>query len=86
MEGKNFQEDVWMNDIQEYFVCDGCNNKGFTLVYSFSLRFHGVNFSDDLIYDKTVDEIYQCTTCQKTFTKRQIQAGLAAIKRKRKEN
>ena len=73
-----------MDDIQDYFSCDSCENRDFKLIYRFSLRFHGVNFSDDLIYDKLIDELYQCTKCQKTFTKMQIEDGLAKLKRLRK--
>jgi len=73
-----------MNSIQEFFVCDSCENKDFKLVYNFSLLFHGVNFSDDLIYDKIIAERYQCTQCHKTFSKDQIEIGLAELKRKQK--
>ena len=73
-----------MDEIRDYFLCDSCSNRNFKLVYNFSLRFHGVNFSDDLIYDKLVEELYTCTKCQKTFTDRQIEAGLAEIRRKRR--
>jgi hypothetical protein len=78
------KEDVRMDEIQEYFLCDGCSNKEFKRIYSFSLRFHGVNFSDGLIYDQLTDEVYQCTKCQKTFTKKEIEEGLVQIKRRRK--
>ena len=74
-----------MKEIQEFFMCDSCKNKDFKLVYNFSMRFHRVNFSDDLIYDRCTDEIYQCTECNKTFSKKQIEEGLTEIKRKRKE-
>jgi len=67
-------------DIQDFFICDNCAGRDFSLVYNFSIRFHGVNFSDELIYDKLVEEIYQCTRCLKTFTKQDIEAGLARIK------
>jgi hypothetical protein len=69
---------------RDYFVCDDCQNKDFKRVYNFSLCFHGVNFSDDLIYDKMVNELYQCTKCRKTFTLAQVEAGLAEIKKQRK--
>jgi hypothetical protein len=71
--------------IQDYFLCDSCDNKNFKRIYNFSLRFHGVNFSDDLIYDKLTHEIYQCTQCNKTFTMMEIKEGLAKIKTRRKE-
>ena len=69
---------------QEYFLCDECQNKDFKRIYNFSLRFHGINFSDDLIYDRLTDEIYQCTKCSKTFTKDHIDEALIMIKRKYK--
>ncbi len=73
-----------MDFLQDYFLCDGCQCRDFKRIYNFSLRFHGVNFSDDLIYDKLIDEIYQCIGCQKTFTKAQIEKRLAEFKQKRK--
>ena len=73
-----------MTEIQDYFVCENCENKDFRLVYNFSLRFHGVNFSDDLIYDRLIEEIYHCTKCDKVYTRKQIEAGLNEFKRKRK--
>ena len=73
-----------MDFIQDYFECDGCQNKDFKRIYNFSLRLHGVNFSDELIYDKLTDEIYQCTKCSKTFTIDQIEKGLNGIKERRK--
>ena len=73
-----------MDFIQDYFLCDDCQNKDFKRIYQFSMRFHNCNFSDDLIYDKLTDEIYQCTKCQKTFTKAQIDATLTDIKKRRK--
>ena len=75
-----------MDELRDYFLCDSCSNKYFKRIYNFSLRFHGVNFSDDLIYDQLTDEVYQCTKCHKTFTKKQIESGLAAIKKKRKKD
>lgn len=74
-----------MDFIQDFFVCDNCENKDFKLVYNFSLLFHGVNFADELIYDKIINEQYQCTKCSKTFTKQQIEEGLAQLKRKHKK-
>ena len=74
-----------MEVIHEFFFCDGCKCKDFKRIYRFSLRFHGINFSDDLIYDRLTDELYQCTECQKTFTKEQIEEGLERIKTKYKK-
>ena len=73
-----------MNVIHEYLLCEDCKGKEFKRIYKFSMRFHGSNFSDDLIYDKITDELYQCTKCQRTYTKDQIEEGLEKIKNKNK--
>jgi len=73
-----------MQELRDYFRCDVCANKNFKTIYSFSLRFHEVNFARDLIYDKLVDEMYQCTQCKKIFTREQIEAGLAEFRKKRR--
>lgn len=73
-----------MPEVREFFLCDSCQNTNFRLVYSFSLRFHGVNFSDDLIYDELTEETYQCTRCDKVFSRKQIEQGLVEIKKIRK--
>ncbi len=70
--------------IQDYFSCEGCQNKDFKRIYNFSIRFHGVNFSDRLVYDELTDERYQCTKCNKIFTKDQIGERLGEFKKKRK--
>ncbi|MBW1998843.1 MAG: hypothetical protein JRJ29_12875 [Deltaproteobacteria bacterium] len=74
-----------MQPFQDYFECDVCNNRRFLKIYQFSMRFRGVNFSDELFYDKLTDEVYQCTKCDKIFTKEQIEEGLANFKRIRKK-
>ena len=74
-----------MDDISDYFSCDNCSNRDFKRVYNFYVRFHGVNFSDDLIYDKMTEEKYECTQCKKTFSKQDIEAGLSTIRSKRKK-
>jgi hypothetical protein len=79
-----FLKELEMKVIHEYFLCDACECKDFNLIYNFSLRFHGVNFSDDLVYDRITDEVYQCANCNKTFTKDQVEEGLQAIKIKNK--
>jgi len=71
-----------MEYIQEFFSCDACECKDFLRVSNFGLRFHGINFSDDLIYDSLVNEIYQCTVCGKRFTMDQIEERLTQIKKK----
>ena len=73
-----------MDVIHEYFLCDSCECRDFKRIYNFSLRFHGINFSDNLIYDKLIEEIYQCAKCKRTFTKAQIEEGLEKIKIKHK--
>jgi len=70
--------------IQDYFLCEGCQNKDFKRIYNFSIRFHGVNFSDELVYDELTDEMYQCTKCNKVFAKDQIGERLGEFKKKRK--
>jgi ribosomal protein L37AE/L43A len=69
----------------DHFECDSCQSKDFMRVYNFSLRFHGVNFSDELIYDQQTSEVYQCMGCKKRFTRREIEEGLAGIRRARRE-
>lgn len=85
MQAVLFWEEMQMDEIQDYFLCDSCENKDFKCIYNFSLRFHGVNFSDDVIYDQLIEKAYQCTKCQKTFTKKQIEEGLAEIKKRWKK-
>jgi hypothetical protein len=60
-----------MRIIKEYLLCDNCKNKNFIRIYNFSVRFRRVNFSDDVLYDEVTEELYQCTHCQKTFSKQQ---------------
>jgi predicted Zn-dependent peptidase len=74
-----------MDYIQDYFLCSSCQNKDFRQIYNFSIRFHGVNFSDDLIYDKLTDEIFQCTKCDKTFTRDEVEQVLDEIRKNVKE-
>jgi hypothetical protein len=74
-----------MGEIRDYFVCDNCQSKNFSLVYTFSVRFHGVNFSDDLIYDKIIEELYQCTNCERVFTKKQVETALIELRKARKK-
>ena len=73
-----------MEEFREYFLCAECNNKKFKRIYTFSFLFHGVNFSDELIYDEITDELYQCTKCSSTYSMEQIKSSMAEIKKKRK--
>ena len=78
-----FFGEILMGDILDYFLCDECAGKDFKLVYNFCLRFHGVNFSDDLIYDKAVEERFQCSKCEKTFSREEIESGLTRLRKSR---
>lgn len=73
-----------MESIKDYFLCDGCRNKDFTRIHNFSMRFYTVNFSDELVYERLTEEIYQCTRCAKIFTREQIDKTLAEFKKRRK--
>jgi Fe-S oxidoreductase len=73
-----------MEIIEDYFLCGGCQNKDFKRIYNFKIRFHGVNFSEDLIYDKVTEELYQCTNCKRTYTRDQVDSVLNEIKQKRR--
>ena len=72
-----------MDELQDYFLCNECGNTKFRPVYSFSLRFHSVNFSDNLVYDEAVDESYECTNCNKMYSKQDIKEKLADYRRLR---
>lgn len=74
-----------MNDFHDYFICDDCGNMHFKPVFNFSIRFYGVNFSDDLVYDKLKEESYRCTQCGKMYTPIQIEERLAEFKKARKK-
>ncbi|HDZ90902.1 MAG: hypothetical protein JRJ09_09945 [Deltaproteobacteria bacterium] len=75
-----------MGDILDFFVCDGCSNVDFEPVFKFGLRFHGVNFSEELIYDEIVEERYRCTKCHKDFSRKEIEEGLAELRKMRKRD
>lgn len=73
-----------MEIIHEFFQCDDCEGKDFKRIYNFSLRFHSVNFSDSLVYDRLTDDIYQCVGCKKRYSLEEIEEGLEKIKKKHK--
>ena len=75
-----------MQTAHNYFVCDECGGKDFKPIYNFSIRFYGVNCSDELVYDKLTDESFQCTHCSKVFTVDEIEEKLAEFKKLRKKN
>ncbi len=70
-------------EIRDYFECE-CGNREFVPVYTFSLRFHRVNFSDELMYDRINEEFFECKKCHKRYTPEQIQEALRQIKKKRR--
>jgi len=74
-----------MDVIEDFFLCDKCENRDFKRIYNFSVRFHGVNFADELIYDKLTNETYQCTKCRKIFTIHQIDERMNEFKIRRKK-
>ena len=80
-----FFKEILMSEVPEYFVCDSCSNKDFVPIHNFGVRFHGVNFSDELIYDKIFEEKFQCTECLKVFSKTDIETALANLRIKRRK-
>jgi hypothetical protein len=74
-----------MSEVVDYFVCDSCSNKDFVPIHNFGVRFHGVNFSEELIYDKISEEKFQCTECLKVFSRVDIEAGLTNLRMRRRE-
>ena len=72
-----------MELIEKYFECSECKNRNFKQIYNFLMRFHTVNFSDGLIYDKLTHETYECTQCGKTYTRNQIEDRLARFRKTR---
>ena len=74
-----------MSEVVDYFVCDSCSNKDFVPIYNFCVRFHRVNFSDELIYDKMSKEKFQCTKCLKVFSRVDIEGGLTDLRMRRRD-
>jgi hypothetical protein len=74
---------ILMDTIKDYFLCDTCKNKNFIKIYTFSTQLRRVDFSDNLIDDEVTEEIYQCTHCNRTFSKHQIATRLKKIKDER---
>ncbi len=71
-------------EIRDFFECKKCGCRTFRPIYTFSLRFYRVNFSDDLIYDRINEERYECTNCGAIYTMDEIKDALREIKRRRK--
>lgn len=66
----------------EHFRCKNCGNIEFRPIFTFSLRFYTVNFSDDLIYEHVNKETFECTKCNAKYTKDEINQGLGELKKK----
>ena len=73
-----------MDVIQDVFCCSACHNVNFRPIYSFSIVFHTVNFSDELIYDRLTKESYECTQCGKIYSKEEIEEKLREFKKERR--
>ncbi len=68
--------------LSETFLCNECRGKYFIKVYTFSIRFKEVDFSDDLIYDKLEDERYMCGACRATYSQTEVEETLRRAKRR----
>lgn len=68
--------------LAETFLCNECGGKYFIKVYTFSIRFKEVDFSDDLIYDKLEDERYMCGECRATYSQVEVDDTLRQAKRR----
>ena len=75
-----------MDVIRDFFSCSDCQCRTFRQVYSFSVVFHTVNFSDDLIYDRSTEECYECTRCGKIYSREDIEEKLREFKRVRRSS
>jgi len=73
-----------MDVMQDFFRCGACQNKDFRQVYNFSMKFRTVNFSEELMYDRITDEVYECTRCGRTFTRDEVEKTLSNFKRNRR--
>jgi hypothetical protein len=73
-----------MDVYRDFFSCSACECRTFRQIYSFSVVFHTVNFSDDLIYDRSTEESFECTRCGKVYSKEEVEAKLREFKRVRR--
>jgi hypothetical protein len=73
-----------MDVIRDFFCCEACQSRAFRHVYTFSIVFQTVNFSDDLIYDRLTEESYECTQCGKIYSQEQIEEKLRGFKKIRR--
>lgn len=68
--------------LTETFSCRQCGAEEFIRVYTFSIRFREVNFSEDPIYDKLEGERYRCASCGETYDPKEVEEVLRRAKRK----
>jgi hypothetical protein len=73
-----------MDVIQDVFCCSACRNENFRQIYGFSIVFHTVNFTDELIYDKVTRQSYECTKCGKIYSNEEIEETLREFKKERR--
>jgi hypothetical protein len=73
-----------MDVMRDFFCCETCQSKAFRQVYTFSMVFQTVNFSDDLIYDRLTEESYECAQCGKIYSKEQVEERLREFKQNRR--
>lgn len=75
-----------MDVTRDFFSCSACQCRNFRQLYNFSIVFHTVNFSDDLIYDRLTEESYECTKCGMVYTKEEIEEQLRQFKKARRSS
>jgi hypothetical protein len=75
-----------MDVIRDFFSCSACQCRTFRQVYRFSIAFHTVNFSDDLIYDRLTEESFECTQCGKIYSKEEVEEKLRQFKKMRRSS
>ena len=73
-----------MDVIQDVFCCSACQNASFRQIYGFSIVFHKVNFTDELIYDRVTRQSYECTKCGRIFPSEEIEEKLREFKKERR--
>ncbi|RJR48223.1 MAG: hypothetical protein C4576_08530 [Desulfobacteraceae bacterium] len=73
-----------MKVMRDFFFCEECRCKAFRQVYTFSMAFQKVNFSDELIYDRVTEESFECTQCGKIYSREQVEERLREFKKSRR--
>jgi hypothetical protein len=75
-----------MKEHRKNFRCDVCKNGRFEKIYTFSIDFRTVNFTDDIIYDIVDECFYMCKDCGELYTEEEIRDSLKNIIIKYKED